>query len=292
MGAVWSLVFRLKDSDYADDRLGTPDMLQRKALCLPLSLLMLSASASTVCARDFAMYVRGLAGTSKSLDTSFKDADCSSESPDAYFSCGPGENGKPLGAYGDFGQTALLEVGLGIEVTDYLRMEAAFDYRPGFAFDGNANFLRAGPDQPVSGEVTQMGMMAFTYLEPLTALGIITPIRPFVGAGAGASWNEIGEMVYDFPALKQPRYSLMPGGKTTSFAWSVVGGAAYDVSDRLTLEVSYRYSNLGDVATDEGVLFIQRSSSTLEIPIAETKADLTEQSIALSFRWRFWPYND
>ncbi len=113
MGALWSLVFRFKDSDYDDDRLGTSDMPQRKALCLPLSFLILSALASTVYARDFAMYVRGLAGTSNSLDTSFTDADCSSESPYAYFGCGPGENGKPLGAYGDFGETALLEAGLG-----------------------------------------------------------------------------------------------------------------------------------------------------------------------------------
>ena len=267
-------------------------MLRYKALCRPLSFMLLSASASTASASDFAVYVRGLTGVSSSLETSFTDADCLSVSPAAYFACGSGEDGNPLGAYGDFGQTALLEAGLGMEVTDYLRVEAVLNYRPGFAFDGNANFLRAGADQPVSGEVTQMGMMAFGYLEPLTALGIITPIRPFMGAGAGASWNEIGEMTYEFPALNQPRYSLMPGGKSTSFAWSVVSGASYDVSDRLTLEVSYRYSDLGEVATDEGVLFIQRSSSTLEIPIAETKANLTEQSIALSFRWRLWPSKD
>ena len=178
---------------------------------------------------------------------------------------------------------------MGIEVTDYLRMEVVLDYRPGFDFDGNANFLRAGADQSVSGEVTQMGVMTFAYLEPLTALGYVTPIKPFIGAGAGASWNEIGKMTYEFPALSQPRYSQMPGGKTTSFAWSVVGGAAHDISDRLTLEISYRYSDLGEVRTDEGILFIQKSSGTLEIPIAETKANLTEQSIAVSFRWRFLP---
>jgi opacity protein-like surface antigen len=264
-------------------------MLRCNALCLLFCFVFLSNTASSAAASDFPVYIRGLMGLGGSFDTTFEDTDCSSSSPAAYFGCGTGQDGRPLGAYGDFGRTALLEAGLGIEVTDYLRVEAVLDYRPGFAFDGNANFLRAGADQPVSGEVTQMGVMAFAYFEPLTALGYVTPIKPFIGAGAGASWNEIGEMTYKFPALRQPRYSQMPGGTNTSFAWSVVGGAAYDISDRLTLDISYRYSDLGEVRTDEGTLFIQRSSSTLEIPIAETKANLTEQSIAASFRWRFLP---
>jgi opacity protein-like surface antigen len=258
-------------------------------LYLLLCSTLLSGSVSAASASDLQVYVRGLAGISSSFGTSFEDANCLSTRPAAYFACGPGVDGRQRGAYGDLGQTALLEAGLGIEVTDYLRVEAVLDYRPGFAFDGNANFLRSGADQPVSGDVTQAGMMAFAHLEPLTALGVITPIRPFIGAGAGASWNEIGEMTYEFPALTQPRYSLMPGGQRTSFAWSVVGGAAYDISDLLTLEVSYRYSDLGEVRTDEGILFVQKSSGTLEIPIAETKASLTEQSVAVSFRWRLWP---
>jgi len=267
--------------------LGSTDMQHYHALFPLLGLALLSTSTSTAAASDFPMYIRGLTGLSRSFDTTYKDANCSSASPAAYFGCGPGEDGRLLGAYGDFGQTALLEAGFGIEVTDYLSLEAVFDYRPGFTFDGNANFLRSGADQPVTGEVKQMGMMAFVHLEPLTALGIVTPIRPFIGAGAGASRNEIGEMTYEFPELRQPRYSLLPGGEATSFAWSAVGGVAYDISDHLTLELSYRYSDLGEVSTDEGILFIQRSSGTLEIPIAATNADLTDQSISLSLRW--WP---
>jgi opacity protein-like surface antigen len=272
---------------YLRFNLGFSDMQYCHALYALFGFLLLSTSTTIASASDFPVYLRGLTGLSSSFDTTYKDVDCSSTIPAAYFGCGLGEDGSLLGAYGDFGQTILLEVGLGVEVTDYLRIEAIFDYRPDFVFDGNANFLSSGANQPVSGEVKQIGMMAFVHLEPLSALGIVTPIRPFIGAGAGASRNKIGEMTYEFPALKQPRYSLMPGGVATSFAWSAVGGVAYDVADRLTLEVSYRYSNLGEVRTDEGILFIQRSSGTREIPIAATTAELTDQSIALSLRWCF-----
>lgn len=265
-------------------------MVRYIALVYSVGLVLLGVSAPTAIAHDPEIYFRGLMGVGNSFDATFKDSNCALTSPAAYFGCGEGEDGKSLGAYGDFGSSALFEAGLGVEVTDYLRLEAVLDYRPGFAFDGNANFRRAGPVQPVSGDVTQMGAMAFAYVEPLTALGIPTRIKPFLGAGAGISHTEIGEMTYEFPALAQPRYSLMPGGEATNFAWSVAGGVAYDVSKRLSLEVSYRYSDLGEVKTDEGTLFIQRRSGTLQIPIAETQADLTEQSITLSLRWRLWPY--
>lgn len=268
---------------------GIIDMARPTAFAISLSLALLGVFTSAATASEPKIYLRGLIGVGNSFDTTFEDSNCSLTSPAAYFGCGDGEDGRPLGAYGDFGSSALLEVGLGVEVTDYLRLEAVLDYRPGFDFVGNANFLRAGANQPVSGEVTQMGAMAFAYVEPLTAIGIQTRIKPFIGAGAGISHNEIGEMTYEFPALAQPRYSLMPGGNATSFAWSVAGGVAYDVNERLSLEVAYRYSDLGEVRTNEGTLFIQRRSGTREIPIAETEADLTEQTVSVSLRWRLSP---
>ena len=180
------------------------DMSRCPAIVTMLGFALLSSSASTGSASDFEIYIRGLAGISRSFDTTFEDTDCASVSPAAYFGCNSGDDGKPIGAYGDFEQSTLFEAGLGAELTDYLRVEAVLNYRPSSAFEGNANFLRAGADQPVSGDVTQMGVMAFAYLEPLAALGLVTPIKPFVGAGAGASRNEISKMTYEFPSLSQP----------------------------------------------------------------------------------------
>lgn len=258
-----------------------------------LAGLALILAGGTAMAGEPRLYLRGLVGHDWSFDANFEDAACSSTSPAALFGCGEGEDGDTLGAYGDFGSSPLFEVAAGVEVTDYLRIEAAYDYRPSLAFDGNANFLRSGGEQPVSGDVTQWGVMGFAYLEPLAALGIAAPLKPFVGLGAGFSQNEISQMRYEFPDLRQPARSETQGGTTTDFAWAATAGVGYDVTDHLTLELAWRYSDLGEVETDAGTLHNERYSTRqqrpirFDIPIAETKANLTTQGVSVSARWRF-----
>ena len=156
-----------------------------------------------------------------------------------------------------------------------------------FAFDGNANFIAAGKKQPVSGGLDQADAMAFAYVEPLAAMGMDTRIRPFIGAGAGVSRNDVSQMTYDFPALLQPRYTLVPGGTDYDFAWAVTAGLGYAVSDRLTLEVAYRYSDFGKVETDQGPMFVQKHASSLTLPIGSTEADLVSQEVTMSARIGF-----
>lgn len=232
-------------------------------------------------------YVRATLGYDWSRDATFEDADCHSVDPAAYFGCGKGEGNKSTGARGDFGTSFMGGIGAGLELTDWFRIEAALEMRPGFAFDGNANFIAAGTKQPVSGGLDQADAMAFAYVEPLAAMGMDTRIRPFIGAGAGVSRNDVSQMTYDFPALQQPRYTLVPGGTDYDFAWAVTAGLGYAVSDRLTLEVAYRYSDFGKVETDKGPMFVQKHASSLTLPIGSTEADLVSQEVTMSARIGF-----
>jgi len=254
---------------------------------LTLLSLSLFLAASQAAAEEMRPYLRAGLGVDMSGDTTFRDGDCASTIPAALFGCVDGDDGKPIGAYGDFGSSIMLEAAAGLELTHFLRVEAAFSYRPGFAFDGNANFLSSGREQPVSGEVNQMGVMGFAYLAPLAAMGVEAKLQPFLGAGLGISRNEIGKMTYDFPERPQPRYSVTPDGSRTDFAWAATAGLSYEVSDELLLDLAWRYSDFGKVETEAGILFNQFSTRTLDIPIGKTEADLTSHSVSLSARWRF-----
>lgn len=251
-------------------------------LAIALPALVLPAAADGI-----RPYLRATAGLDWSGDTTFKDADCNAVDPFALFGCGRGEDGRRIGARGDFGTSTLLGLGAGLELTRWFRVEAALDVRPNLAFDGNANFARAGKNQPVSGSLNQADLMAFAYIDPLAAMGVESRWQPFLGLGAGVSRNEIGEMTYEFPALRQPRYSVMPGGTDYAFAWSATAGLGYAVSDSVTLELAWRYSDLGKVETDVGELYNVTSRGAGYIPIAETEADLATQSVTVSARFGF-----
>lgn len=254
-----------------------------------LSLLALSLflGASQAAAEDMRPYLRAGLGADMSDGTTFLDEDCTISPSYPLYGCGIGIDGRPYGSYGDFGSSAVIEAAAGLELTHYLRVEAAFSYRPGFAFDGNVNYPGVGQEQPVSGDVNQMGLMGMAYLAPLAALGGGWRVQPFIGGGVGASRNEIGKMTMDFPERPQPRYSVTPDGTRTDFAWAVTAGLSYDVSDALALDLAWRYSDFGKVETEAGILFAQFSTKALDIPIGKTEAEFSSQSVSLSARWRF-----
>ena len=57
------------------------------------------------------------------------------------------------------------------------------------------------------------------------------------------------------------------------------------VNDGITLELGYRYSDLGSVRTDVGQLYNVTSRGARNIPIAGTEADLVTQSVTVSARF-------
>src|SRR5690606_33855073 len=104
--------------------------------------------------------------------------------PPALFGCGPGIDGRPLGASGDFGSGATFDAGLGYRFSPAFRGEMQLTYRPGFAFSGTANFLATPGAQPVSGKLDSTSAMLVGHVD-LVGLGVprLGPFEPFIGAG-------------------------------------------------------------------------------------------------------------
>ncbi|MCQ2734929.1 MAG: porin family protein [Alphaproteobacteria bacterium] len=71
--------------------------------------------------------------------------------------------------------------------------------------------------------------MANAYFDYLTC----TPWTPYVGAGLGVSYLKA-----DFGEIAKSTYNL---------AWQVMGGITYDINSHWTLDLGYRYADLGRV---------------------------------------------
>jgi opacity protein-like surface antigen len=67
---------------------------------------------------------------------------------------------------------------------------------------------------------------------------------PYVGAGIGAAYNKMGNVT-------QTGGGYVDGGEHVSLAWSLLAGVGYKISDRLTLDLGYRYIDLGSVSSSE-----------------------------------------
>jgi opacity protein-like surface antigen len=86
-------------------------------------------------------------------------------------------------------------------------------------------------------------MLANAYVD----LGTWWCITPFIGAGVGASRNTISNF-QDINTVNGG-VAYAPNASKWNFAWAAHAGLAYKVNPSLTLELAYRYVDLGDGVT-------------------------------------------
>ncbi|MEJ2623693.1 MAG: porin family protein [Pseudolabrys sp.] len=175
-------------------------------------------------------------------------------------------------------------IGLGYTVNNWLRFDVTGEYR------GRANFhgMDIGyvgstiyPDN-YSGSKSEWTFLANAYVD----LGTWYDITPFVGGGVGVSRNTISS----FTDVSNCSGGCGNPGTNTyfdtaskwSFAWALYAGLAYSVTPNVTIELAYRYLNLGDAETGSGHSY----DGTYTYSPYEFN-DLTSQDIKLGVRFSF-----
>ena len=239
---------------------------------------------TSVQASDF--YLKAVTGIERSGESNFRDQNCASSNPAALFGCGPGENGKPLGAYGDFGVLPVLEAAVGKQVFPWLRSEVTFSYRPNISYSGQANFLKVPGDQPVSALADSFSFLVNFYLE---LAGVVDwkmgPFRPYLGGGLGIAHNRLGRVTYHFPGLSRHKFTFTPSGESTGPVFTASLGTGIILSEKLMLDMAFRYTDLGTIGTGAGKA--EMNHLPAGIMIGETWAPLRTYGIFVGLRYLF-----
>lgn len=238
--------------------------------------------SSAVVAGDY--YLRGGIGLDRPGSTSFIDTDCASTAPAALYGCGTGGDGAPYRSVGKFGTVPAVELGFGHE-SGAVRFEVLVEYRPDFAFEGRANFLAPERRQEVRAELSSISGMVAGFVD-LAALGLpkAGPLAPFVGGGIGIAHTRIGETTMTFPATT----TTVPGGSRTGLAWMATAGVAVALDERVSLDLAWRYSDLGEVRTPRGpgrVVWRDGSREPLPLDLGPTEARLKGHGVRMSLRY-------
>jgi len=93
-------------------------------------------------------------------------------------------------------------------------------------------------DDPIHTSVKSYTLMANLYYD----LGQYHGFVPYVGAGVGTAYHMVDDVYFtDNPNLT----NRIEGDKELSFAWSLMAGVAYQVSDRAILDFGYKYIDMG-----------------------------------------------
>ncbi len=192
----------------------------------------------------------------------------------------------------DIKNSALFGLGIGYQWNTWLRFDLTGEYRGRAAFfghdrypGGNGTFdidsnWEDGTFLPGTNEYTAdieswVGL-ANVYFD----LGTYWCVTPYVGGGIGFASNSVRGM----KDVNVPNggVAFASNHTETDFAWAVYGGLAYDVTPGLTLDLSYRYTDLGDARS--GNFMAYDGSFVNGAPVHIN--DITSHDVMLGVRWK------
>ncbi|MFN0264604.1 outer membrane protein [Tepidamorphus sp. 3E244] len=182
-----------------------------------------------------------------------------------------------------FDSSPLFGGGIGWVVNDWFRVDGTAEFRGRATFHGLDSYDTLPADGTPDGSNNYDGaksewlLLANAYFD----LGTWHGITPYVGAGIGASRNTI----HNFTDTNAPVGGEAYGATKSKWdlAWALHAGMGYQVTDRLTLDLAYRYVDMGDGVTGDLVAF--DGTNAVDNPMHFKS--LTSHDVMLGIRWNF-----
>jgi opacity protein-like surface antigen len=180
--------------------------------------------------------------------------------------------------------SAIFGAGIGYRISPLLRADLTIDDMPSLHGSGTSSGLFAG--STASADIHSLVGLANGYID-LNGLfpNLLGPVQPFIDGSVGVARNEIspatGLIRTGGAALAS--YAIS-GAARTNFAWGVGGGVGYALSPNLTVELAYKYLDLGPVETGGSV----QLDGFTALPIPKLRSnDLTVHTVTAGLRWSF-----
>jgi len=220
--------------------------------CIASVLFCFSAALA---ADDFRFYVEGEVGGS------FADFDSG------------GWNDAPFPNIGTSSEETLITgIHFGAELFELLRADIGLNHRGDLDFTTNS-FPSSPQIYFYKTDIEDIYTLMFSiYFEPLH----YKKFTPYLGAGVGSTWAKIST---NDPAVKG-------SSDKARFAWQAEAGIQYDLTQRLTLRLGYRYIDMGNFKAH---LRATRAGSGVEVgdPSGKYRGELTANEVILGIRYSF-----
>ncbi len=177
-------------------------------------------------------------------------------------------------------------VGVGYQFNNWFRADITGEYRSRVGFSGTD--ITTFPGGSAGSDVYQGGYTSWVGLaNAYPDLGTWWCLTPFVGAGVGAAHitttglQDSGLVFAPGVGSEFPSSYFANGASTTNLAWAAYAGVAYKVSNNFTVELAYRYLDMGTAVHGFGSSFDGSNAGLSSFQFR----NLTSQDIRLGVRW-------
>jgi opacity protein-like surface antigen len=191
--------------------------------------------------------------------------------------------GTAFNQYGTgFDSGMLFGLGVGYQFNNWFRADITGEYRSKVSFNGVDFFTFPGPSS--LGDTYKGGYESWVGLVNVYAdLGTWWCLTPFVGAGVGAATIKTSGISDNatFPGGGNASSYFADGATKTNFAWALHAGLAYRVTNSFTVELAYRYLDMGTGIHGQGHFFDGSPAG----PSTFQYRDMVSQDVKLGVRW-------
>ena len=175
----------------------------------------------------------------------------------------------------NFNSAGIFGLGVGYKVNNWFRADVTGEYR------SNSNFF--GTDT-YHGTKSEWVVLGNAYVD----LGTWWCITPFIGAGVGGARVAINgftdQSIASNPVQPGPALAGIAFGDNVAkwnFAWAAHAGLAYKVTPNFTVELAYRYLDMGDGLTGD----LRAFDGTNNFNNPMTFKHITSHDLKLGVRW-------
>ncbi len=183
-----------------------------------------------------------------------------------------------------FDTAGIFGLGAGYRFNNWLRADVTGEYRGKSNFHGtdivSSNGVQTGVDN-YGGSKSEWLVLANVYAD----LGTWWCITPFVGVGIGGARNTITGFTDTGLSTGGPSLAYASEASKWNFAWAVHAGLAYQINPSLTMELAYRYVDMGDGITGDIVAF----DGTNAVNNPMHFKSITSHDLKLGVRWAIDP---
>jgi opacity protein-like surface antigen len=197
-------------------------------------------------------YLRGDVGVGVNANTPnlFNTPNPAAGTPNSYYSVVPTQSfyNSTISAATNF------DLGIGYQVNNWLRFDVTGEYRGGSHFQSlyvlnDAGNTGTGPIQLADfyrGDISSWVGLVNGYLD----MGTWSGVTPYIGAGVGLARNTLSGMtdqgvVTAIGGAASPSGGYFNDGSKFNFAWALMTGLDFNVTQNLKLELGYRFLDLG-----------------------------------------------
>jgi opacity protein-like surface antigen len=171
-------------------------------------------------------------------------------------------------------------LGVGYQFNSWFRADLTGEYRSKVGFNAT-DFITFTPggnlaDNYVGGYSSWVGL-ANAYVD----LGTWWCVTPFIGAGVGAAHIQTSGISDNGLSNGSPGSYFADGASRTNFAWAAHAGLAYKVNSAFTVELAYRYLDMGTAVHGFGRSYDGTNAGQTSFQYR----DITSHDVKIGVRW-------